>query len=147
MANVKITDYTEIGADLVDADLIEVVDDVAGTPTSRKCLLSRIWTYILGKLQQVNAQTGTTYTLVDADHEKTVTLSNASAITLTVPNTLPVGFRCRIVQIGAGQVTVAGSSLTIRNYDSHTKLAGQYAAAEIIKYVDANAVFQGRTAA
>ena len=33
-----------------------------------------------------NAQTGTTYTLVAGDLNKLVTLSNASAITLTVPN-------------------------------------------------------------
>lgn len=35
MADVKITDYDPIAA-LADADLIEVVDDVAGTPTSKK---------------------------------------------------------------------------------------------------------------
>ena len=34
---------------------------------------------------QLNAQTGTSYTLVLADRSKTVTLSNAASITLNVP--------------------------------------------------------------
>ena len=40
---------TDIGADLADADLI-IVDDGAGG-TNRKSAVSRIWTYVLGKLQ------------------------------------------------------------------------------------------------
>ena len=75
----------------------------------------------------LNAQTGTTYTLDATDNGKIVTLSNASGITLTIPNSLIVGFNCLIVQLGAGQVTVAaGSGATLRNRSSHTKIAGQY---------------------
>ena len=36
MAGVKITDYVELDATPDDADLLEIVDDVAGTPTSKK---------------------------------------------------------------------------------------------------------------
>ena len=36
MANVKITDLPELAATPADADLLEIVDDVAGTPTSKK---------------------------------------------------------------------------------------------------------------
>lgn len=36
MANVKITDLTELSGALVGSDLFEMVDDVAGTPASRK---------------------------------------------------------------------------------------------------------------
>lgn len=36
MANVKITDLTALSGALADADLFEMVDDVAGTPASRK---------------------------------------------------------------------------------------------------------------
>jgi hypothetical protein len=63
-----------------------------------------------------NAQTGTTYTLVAADAEnKLVTLSNASAITLTVPpSVFTAGQQINIAQIGAGQVTLAqGAGVTI----------------------------------
>ena len=44
------------------------------------------------KSQTINAQTGTTYTLVLTDAGKIVTLSNASAITLTVPTNASVAF-------------------------------------------------------
>lgn len=70
--------------------------------------------------QTINAQTGTTYTLVAGDVSKLVTCSNGSAITLTVPQdsdvTWAVGDWCEVYQLGAGQVTVAaGSGATLRS--------------------------------
>ena len=86
----------------------------------------------------INAQTGTSYALVASDNGKVVTLSNASAITLSVPSGLCMGFSCIIVQIGAGQVTVASGSgsptTTINSYAGLKKLAGQHAAASIVAY-------------
>jgi hypothetical protein len=71
----------------------------------------------------INAQTGTTYTVVAGDAQKLITLSNASAITLTIASNatqaLPVGTQVTISQFGAGQVTVVGASspaaVTIRS--------------------------------
>jgi hypothetical protein len=83
-------------------------------------------TQALSVVNTVNAQTGTTYTLVAADKGKIVTLSNASTITLTVPSGLGADFSCILLQLGAGQVTVTGSGATINNRQSHTKIAGQY---------------------
>lgn len=58
----------------------------------------------------VNAQTGTTYTLAASDCAKFITLSNASAITLTLPQqsttATTVGFWCRVRNIGVGTVTI-----------------------------------------
>jgi hypothetical protein len=85
-----------------------------------------------------NAQTGTSYTLVSADAEnKLVTLSNASAITLTVPpSVFTVGQQINIAQIGAGQVTLAqGAGVTITSTGgtaSAPKCRAQYSAATII---------------
>lgn len=80
----------------------------------------------------INTQTGTTYTTQDSDHGKVIILNNASAITLTIHQAAPAGFNCLIIQLGAGQVTVAaGGTGNVRNYDSHTKLAGQYAMGSI----------------
>jgi hypothetical protein len=84
-----------------------------------------------------NAQTGTTYTLVAADLGKLVTLSNASAITLTVPpSVFATGNIINIQQIGAGQVTLAqGAGVTITSTGgtaSAPKLRAQYSAASII---------------
>lgn len=84
-----------------------------------------------------NAQTGTTYTLVAADLGKLVTLSNAGAITLTIPpSVFAAGNQIHIQQIGAGQVTLAqGSGVTITSTGataSAPKLRAQYSAATII---------------
>lgn len=85
-----------------------------------------------------NAQTGTAYTLVDADTGRIVDLANAGAITLTLPNSLPVGWCCTLVQAGAGQVTCSAAvGATLRNRQGHAKLAGQWAMATL--HVRANA--------
>ena len=87
---------------------------------------------LVAAAQTVNAQTGTSYTLVAGDVSKLVTLSNAAAITLTVPQdsdaTIPVGSYVDLVQLGAGQVTVqAGSGATLRVSGLTAKARAQYA--------------------
>ena len=84
-----------------------------------------------------NAQTGTTYTLVAGDAGGLVTLSNASAITLTVPPSIfTAGQVIDIQQIGAGQVTLAaGSGVTITSTGGTSaapKLRAQYSGASIL---------------
>lgn len=101
----------------------------------------------------INAQTGTTYTLQASDSGKIVECTNGSAITVTLPNSLGVGFCCTVVQGGAGAITFsAASGATRRNRQSHTKTAGQWAAATL--YVRTNSggsaaeyVLNGDTAA
>lgn len=95
---------------------------------------------------EINAQTGTSYTLSASDKGKIVSLSNASAIALTVPD-LGAGFACMIIQLGAGQVTISGSGATLRNRQSQTKLAGQYAVGSLLFYAGANFALAGDTAA
>jgi hypothetical protein len=80
----------------------------------------------------LNAQTGTTYTITATDVDKLVTLSNASAITLTIPNgVFTVGQQVNIQAIGAGQVTIASDGTTTFT-GIGTKLRAQYSAAIII---------------
>jgi hypothetical protein len=80
----------------------------------------------------LNAQTGTTDSLVAGDVNKLVTLSNASGITLTIPNgVFTTGQEIHIQQINTGQVTVANDGTT--SYTGvGTKLRAQYSAATII---------------
>ena len=89
-----------------------------------------------------NAQTGTTYTLVLADADnKLVTLSNAAAITVTIPLdssvAFPNGTQVNLIQIGAGQVTIQGASgVTVVSTGATAatpKCRAQYAAATLIK--------------
>jgi hypothetical protein len=99
----------------------------------------------------LNAQTGTSYTLVLTDAHDLVTLSNGSAITLTIPTNASVAFaigdQVNIVQIGTGQVTVGGAGVTIGSQGSKLKLNGQWSAATLIK-IDTNTwVLVGNTAA
>jgi hypothetical protein len=86
----------------------------------------------------INAQTGTTYTLTAADNGKVVTLTNASAITVTLPQTsttaLAAGFQCVLIQRGGGQATVAKEgSDTIESRDSKVSLTGQHSIATVVK--------------
>jgi len=100
---------------------------------------------ILGFDASINAQTGTTYTLLSSDAGKVITLDNASAITLTVPTGLGANFNCTLVQLGAGQVTISGSGTTVSNRSSHTKIAGQYGAATLLSYADTTWILAGDT--
>lgn len=90
-----------------------------------------------------NVQTGTSYSLQTSDNGKIVTLDNASPITLTVPASLPAGFNCTLVQLGAGQVTITPSSTTVNNQQSFTKIKGQYAACTILMYATDTFLTQG----
>lgn len=201
MANKKITELTALTSP-AGADLLAIVDDVAGTATTKKITVTNLMTQapqgdlvasnnlndvasaatsrtnlglgdaatktvgtadtnVIGvssgtvdlggnKLEDfdasINDQTGTTYTLVAGDNGKVVVLNNGSAITLTVPSGLGVGFNCTVVQKGAGQVTFSASSTTINNRQSHTKIAGQHGVASICAIVADTFVLAGDTA-
>lgn len=84
-----------------------------------------------------NAQTGTTYTPVLADQGKLVEMSNASAITLTVPLNssvaFPTGTQINLLQTGAGQVTVAGAGGVTVNATPGLKLRAQWSSATLVK--------------
>ena len=79
-----------------------------------------------------NAQTGTAYTLTTADRDKLVTLNNASANTVTIPNgVFNVGELINLQQLGAGQTTIQGDGTTTFT-GSGTKLRAQFSAATLI---------------
>lgn len=80
-----------------------------------------------------NAQTGTTYTLVSGDVNKLVTLSNASAVTVTVPNgVFTTGQQINLQALGTGQVTVASDGTTTITSTPGLKIRAQYSAATLI---------------
>jgi hypothetical protein len=84
----------------------------------------------------IEAQTGTTYTLVAADLGKLITTSNASPITVTIPPSVFVtGNIINIQSIGAGLTTISGGSVTITSTGASAaapKLRAQFSACSII---------------
>lgn len=89
----------------------------------------------------LNPQTGTTYTVdvagSDSDRGRVVRLTNAAGITVTLPNSAPVGFYCSWGQGGAGQITFSpASGATLVNRQSHAKSAGQHAQGGLIVYAN-----------
>ncbi len=95
--------------------------------------------------QEINAQTGTSYTLLDSDHGKLVTLDNASAIALDVDTGLRSDFACVILQKGAGVVTIGGTA-TVNEFDGFTDTAGQWALVSISHLGSDIFISQGRLA-
>jgi hypothetical protein len=85
----------------------------------------------------VNAQTGTAYTLALTDSGKMVELSNASAITVTIPanatTAFPTGSQIDLLQTAAGTVTVGTANVTLQANGNKYKLNGQWAGATLIK--------------
>jgi hypothetical protein len=96
-------------------------------------------TIVAPRLQlAMNAQTGTSYTLVVADaSNKWVTMDNSSAITLTVPpSVFSTGDQINVQTIGTGQVTFAqGAGVTITSAGGTStapKIRSRYGSATVI---------------
>jgi hypothetical protein len=72
------------------------------------------------------------YTLVAGD-ANTFIRSTGSAITVTVPDVLANGESVNFIQAGAGQITFAGSAVTINSVDAKLKTNKQFSGATITK--------------
>ena len=88
--------------------------------------------------QTLNAQTGTTYTVVIADAGRVVTFNNASPITLTLPQdsdaAISIGSRIDCIVLGTGMVTFAAGAGATVNATPSLVTRAQYSAATAIKY-------------
>lgn len=88
-------------------------------PCTTSCYVTTatLKTYIGSGSNGVDAQTGTTYTVVAADMGKLVTFSNASAIAVTLPQATGASFGAgqtfTASTIGAGAVTITPTTSTI----------------------------------
>ena len=85
----------------------------------------------------LNAQTGTTYTLVAADSGKLVTSSNASAVVITIPPSIfAAGEQINVQSIGAGLTSFAqGAGVTITSTGATSTapiLRAQFSACTVI---------------
>ena len=95
----------------------------------------------------INAQTGTSYTLVSSDRGKVLTFENASDITVTVAPSLGAGFTCTCIQLGEGQVAFQnGSGVSIHSRQSHSKIAGNKGMVSLASYAADTFILCGDTA-
>jgi hypothetical protein len=109
------------------------------------------WVDVAPDRATINAQTGTTYTLVLGDAGKTVTMDNASPMTLTIPANgtvaFPVGTTIDVVRKGAGTLTIAITTDTLRSASSYVKLASQYSGATLLKIATTEWILFGNLSA
>jgi len=89
-------------------------------------------------LLTIRAHTGTTDTLVLTDAGKLITSNNAAAVTQTIPANasvaIPVGAVTQVAQLGAGQVSLAITTDTLRLPPGFVaKLRGQYSIVTLTK--------------
>jgi len=171
--NKKISALTALSTTPAGADILPI-NDVSGTATTKKITVTNLMgaapvqtvagrtgsvtidagdltdgdfggTAILGFDATLNDKTDS-YTLLASDAGKVVVINKGSAVNLTVPASLGAGFTCSVVQKGAGQITFVGSSTTINNRQSHTKIAGQHGIATLISTAANVFVLAGDTA-
>jgi hypothetical protein len=79
-----------------------------------------------------NSDKNANYTIQSSDVNSYIR-SIGSAITITVPDVLTDGQSVNFIQAGAGQITFAGSGITINSKNSNLKTAGQFSGASIVK--------------
>lgn len=68
----------------------------------------------LGAIGQ-STQSGTTYTIVEADRNTVIKFTSSSTVTVTIPSGLSANFFCTLVKDGTGDVVLATSGTTIES--------------------------------
>ena len=111
-------------ADLNSTAIAGVTDCVQNTTTAGR-IAGRTYTFVGGtawrekaSITEVNSQTGTSYTFVNADSRKLVTFSNASSITVTLPqagsgSSFLSSWFVDVQNRGAGTATITPGTSTI----------------------------------
>jgi hypothetical protein len=126
-------------------------ESITGTATTVGSTPAGVRAGHRSRYRAINAQVGTTYTLVLADDDKIVTLTNAAAITVTVPLNsavaFPVGTEIELIQRGAGQVTFAPSGAVVLNGRLGLKIAGIHGVVYLLKLATDTWILKGDTAA
>ena len=146
MANRKITELIE-ELSPAGSDLLPLVDDVAGTPTTKKVTVTNLMTQAPVQTADIAnfspafystvTESTTARTLSDSDNGKIIVCSNSSDVTISVPDGLTSGFNCILVQSGTGKVTaVASGTAIVSGYNAGSGVlnstVGQYASIEIL---------------
>jgi hypothetical protein len=137
--------YFSSGAPTVSAPLGSLNLDRTGAPWFNNNG-STGWSQLGVTPGVTNAQTGTAYTLVASDNGGVVTMNNASANVVTAPTGLPANFSVAIVQIGAGQTSVAAGSGATVHASVGLKCRAQWSPISVVTYATSSFIVSGDTA-
>jgi hypothetical protein len=133
MANVKISQLTAKGSNLVASDRLAIAEDAGGGTFTSK--------YVTGAeivSKTINTYSLTLNNLVLADANKIIKVDNGSANDLRIPtnasHAFPIGTEIIVIQYGTGQTTIAPTAgVTMRSNGGKNKLSAQYSVATLIK--------------
>lgn len=98
------------------------------------------WVQLTGGLI-VDSSKSSSFTIAATDNNKLFLISSASTVTVTIPNTLPIGFSCQFIQTGTGAITLVGSSVTLNSANGLTSRALNSAIGLIMSATTAGYVF------
>ncbi|MCZ2484985.1 hypothetical protein [Aquirufa antheringensis] len=98
------------------------------------------WTQISNGLI-LDASKTASFQVAAADNNKLFLISSSTAVTVTIPTGLPVGFSCQFIQTGAGVITLLGSSVTLNSANGLTSRAQNSAVGLVMSSSAAGYVF------
>jgi len=98
------------------------------------------WTQISNGLI-LDASKTASFQVAAADNNKLFLISSSTAVTVTIPTGLPVGFSCQFIQAGAGVITLLGSSVTLNSANGLTSRAQNSAVGLVMSSSAAGYVF------
>lgn len=139
----KINDTTTYPATTPAASDLMVGTDISNTANDANGETVNFTVQSVSNWNEINAQTGTSYTLVLTDQAKTVTMNNAASNTLTIPTNasvaFPTGTAIVVRQIGAGATTVtADTGVTLDGTSAGSATASARYKAMVITKMDTN---------
>ena len=84
------------------------------------------------------------YTLTANDSGTTITVSNTAATTITVPASLPVGFRCMVMMINTGNVVIGNAiGVTLNSRTNNYTVSSQWGSASVFVYAANSVIVDG----
>lgn len=87
--------------------------------------------------------TNASYTATAADSHRRIVFNSATAVVLTLPNSLPAGWEAVVIQWGTGAVTITAATGGARfSRSGHTRIAGRYGAAYLLVVSNAGTAAQ-----
>lgn len=124
----SLTSGTVADADIMGIDDTDAVETKKITWGNIKAALKTYFdTLYTGISVPATTQSGTTYTIDSDDNNSTVILSNASAVTVTIPtdasDDLVDGYRVMLFSSGAGGVTLSTTGITLVGSSPNTTIS------------------------